>query len=85
VVKDVLPQERQVIIAHEDIPGFMQAMTMGFEVKEESLLEGIEKGEEVTFRVEKTKDSLYLTALAPVGKLAEAPPQTEPEEPTETE
>ena len=25
VVKEVLPQERQVIVAHEDIPGFMEA------------------------------------------------------------
>jgi protein SCO1 len=85
VVKGVLPQERQVIIAHEDIPGFMAAMTMGFEVKEESLLAGIARGKEVTFRVEKTKDSLYLTALAPAQEPAEAPAQTESEESVETE
>ena len=72
VVKDILPKERQVIIAHEDIPGFMEAMTMGFEVKEESLLAGRARGEAVTFTVEKTKDSLYLTTLARVGEPAEA-------------
>ncbi|MBI3302172.1 MAG: SCO family protein [Deltaproteobacteria bacterium] len=85
VVKEVLPQERQVVIAHEDIPGFMKAMTMGFEVKEDSLLEGIGKGEEVAFTIEKTKDSLYLTALAPAQESAEALPRTEPEAPTEAE
>ena len=85
VVKDVLPQERQVIIAHEDIPGFMKAMTMGFEVKEGRLLEGIARGQEVTFTVEKTQDSLYLTALARVGAPSAALPQTEPEGPAETE
>ncbi len=80
VVKDILPKERQVIIAHEAIPGFMEAMTMGFEVKEERLLEGIEKGEEVTFTVEKTQDSLYLTALAREGEPSAALLQTEPDE-----
>lgn len=85
VVKDILLKERQVIIAHEDIPGFMEAMTMGFEVKEESLLEGRERGEEVTFTVEKTKDTLYLTTLALVGESTEALAQTESEESEQTE
>ena len=80
VVKDILPKERQVIIAHEAIPGFMGAMTMGFEVKEERLLEGIARGQEVTFTVEKTQDNLYLTALAREGEPSEALLQTEPDE-----
>jgi protein SCO1/2 len=80
VVKDILPKDRQVIIAHEAIPGFMEAMTMGFEVKEERLLEGIAKDQEVTFTVEKTQDSLYLTALAREGEPSAALLQTEPDE-----
>lgn len=83
VVKDILPKERQVIIAHEAIPGFMGAMIMGFEVKEERLLEGIARGQEVTFTVEKTQDSLYLTALAREGEPSAALPQTGPDEPEE--
>ncbi len=83
VVKDILPKERQVIITHEAIPGFMDAMTMGFEVKEERLLEGIAKDQEVTFTVEKTQDSLYLTALAREGEPSAALLQTEPDEPEE--
>jgi protein SCO1/2 len=83
VVKDILPKERQVIIAHEAIPGFMGAMTMGFEVKEERLLEGIARGQEVTFTVEKTQDTLYLTALAREGEPSAALPQTGPAEPEE--
>src|SRR5262245_59228364 len=80
VIKDILPKERQVIIAHEDIPGFMQAMTMGFEVKDESLLEGRKKGEPVTFTVEKTSDTLYRSALAGVGEPTEVPSQAKAEE-----
>jgi protein SCO1 len=80
VVKDVLPQERQVIIAHEAIPGFMGAMTMGFEVKDPRLLQGIAKGQEVTFTVEKTQESLYLTALARAGEPSATLPQTQSDE-----
>jgi protein SCO1 len=80
VIKDILPKERQVIIAHEDIPGFMEAMTMGFEVKEDSLLEGRARGEEVTFTVEKTTDTLYLTTLTRVGEPPAALAQTAPQE-----
>src|SRR5262249_10249164 len=80
VVKDILPKEPQGIIAHEAMPGFMEAMTMGFEVKEERLLGGIAKGQEVTFTVEKTQDSLYLTALAREGEPSAALVQTESDE-----
>ncbi|HEV8713580.1 MAG TPA: SCO family protein [Candidatus Binatia bacterium] len=80
VVKDILPKDRQVIIAHDAIPGFMEAMTMGFEVKEERLLEGIARGQEVTFTVEKTQDSLYLTALTREGEPSAALLQTKPDE-----
>lgn len=77
VVKDIRPQARQVVIAHEAIPGFMDAMTMEFEVKEERLLEGIASGQTVTFTLEKTRDTLYLTQLRPVESPPEpaAPPQ----------
>lgn len=40
-----------VLIDHEDIPGFMDAMTMTFRVTDPALLEGIEEGSRVRFRV----------------------------------
>lgn len=40
-----------VIIDHEDIPGFMDAMTMTFPVRDPSVLEGLEQGARVKFRV----------------------------------
>ena len=40
-----------VLIDHEDIPGFMDAMTMTFPVSDPSSLEGLEVGTRVTFRV----------------------------------
>jgi len=40
-----------VLIDHQDIPGFMDAMTMTFPVSDPALLEGLEAGTRVTFRV----------------------------------
>ena len=43
--------EDHVKIEHDEIPGFMNAMTMNFEVRDPSLLQDLEPGMEVRFRV----------------------------------
>ncbi len=43
--------EDHVKIEHDEIPGFMDAMTMNFEVKDPSLLQNLESGMEVRFRL----------------------------------
>ena len=43
--------ENHVKIEHDEIPGFMNAMTMNFEVKDASLLQNLEPGMDVRFRV----------------------------------
>ena len=40
-----------VLIDHQDIPGFMDAMTMTFPVEDPALLEGLEEGDRVRFRI----------------------------------
>lgn len=72
VVKGVIADGKGVRIAHEDIPGFMQAMTMDFEVKDPALLAGVRPEDTITFTIEKTSESLYITALNRI-----APPQEE--------
>lgn len=47
VVRRVKPDSGQVVIAHEAIPGFMNAMTMPFTLKDHSVLEDVEPGDEV--------------------------------------
>lgn len=63
VVQKVVPADRRVVIAHEDIPGFMQAMTMSFEVRDLALLEKCTPGERVRFTLEKTDQTLYLVEI----------------------
>jgi protein SCO1/2 len=51
VVLDVNVEYQQVLIDHQEIEGFMPAMTMNFDVTDAALLDGIEKGQAVSFRL----------------------------------
>src|SRR3954462_1105213 len=51
VVHDVMPDKNKVTIAHEKIPGYMDAMTMSFDVKNSSELGGIKPGDQISFRM----------------------------------
>lgn len=49
VVKSIDPDKKKLSIAHDDIPGFMKAMTMPFVVNDASMLTGIAVGDSVDF------------------------------------
>ena len=49
VIVSFMAEKKFVNIAHETIPGFMNAMTMPFEVKDTTLLHGFHEGDSVTF------------------------------------
>jgi protein SCO1/2 len=51
VVKGVKQDEHQLLIAHEAIPNFMEAMTMRFNIKEDEILNGVAPGDKVTFQL----------------------------------
>jgi len=53
----------RVVIEHGDIPGVMKAMTMEFEV-DPALLEGIEPGDRVEFRIADAGGRYRVTELA---------------------
>lgn len=42
---------RTIVIHHEAIPGFMEEMTMPFDVRDPAILEGLHKGEAVRFEL----------------------------------
>lgn len=57
-VESVLREDRQLVVAHEDIEGLMPAMTMSFDVADPSVLEGLEPGQRIAFHLE-AKDDRY--------------------------
>ena len=63
-VVSVEPENREVTIDHEDIPGFMKAMTMTFNVAPGVALEGLGEGTEISFRVRERGGTYIVTEIA---------------------
>ena len=63
IVRAVLPQANVVILTHEDIPGFMGSMTMGFPVQDPQLYQGLDIGETVRFTLTGAPPNVVITAI----------------------
>lgn len=77
-VLGVKADEREVLIEHEDIKGFMPGMTMPFRVNDAALLKGIEPGDLVTATLVVRGTDAHLSALTRTGH-AELKPPAAPE------
>lgn len=55
VVREIEPDRRRARIRHEEIPGYMAAMTMPFEVRDPRELDGVNPGDKVAFRLNVTE------------------------------
>ncbi len=60
--------EDHVQIEHDAMPGFMDAMTMSFEVADPSLLEHVEPGMDVSFRVAVADRSAVIDRIEPAER-----------------
>jgi Cu/Ag efflux protein CusF len=63
-----------VVIAHEEIPHYMKAMTMSFTVKESNMLRGIEVGDSVRGVVTVKKSEIWLDSLVVVARISSSEP-----------
>jgi protein SCO1/2 len=72
VVRDVLPDEGQVVIEHEEVPGLMPAMTMSFDVPDRALLATLAPGQTIDFRIEHTEKSYRVIAATVTGAAGSA-------------
>lgn len=61
------PEAREVLVKHDDIKGFMPAMTMPYEVSNLSLLEGKAPGDLITATLEVGETKGILTAITRTG------------------
>jgi Cu/Ag efflux protein CusF len=64
VVRAVLPDMNVVVLTHEDIPGYMGPMTMGFRVQDPQLYRGLDIGDPVRFTLKGVPPNLVITAVA---------------------
>jgi protein SCO1/2 len=67
VVRRVEPERRSVVVKHDEIPGFMPAMTMPFDVKEPKELQGLKPGDRITFRMLVTTNDGWIDHIQVVG------------------
>ena len=51
VIKELKPDGKTLVVTHEEIPGFMPAMTMPFEVRDAKELAGLQAGDTITFQL----------------------------------
>lgn len=59
---------KKLIVDHESIPGFMSAMTMPYEIKDETLLSTLQPGDEITAQVTMTGAHYWLENVRVTGR-----------------
>jgi protein SCO1/2 len=63
VVREIRDGSRQVVIRHEEIPGYMAAMTMTFDVKDPGELAAVAAGDRVAFRMTVTETDGWIDRI----------------------
>ena len=53
-----VPSANQIVVNHGEIKGFMEAMTMGYQVDPPSLIEGLKQGDKVRFTIDVPKKAI---------------------------
>ena len=64
VVTSVLPERSALMVKHEEIPGFMRAMTMMFKV-DAATLRNVKKGDAITGMMSRQGDEWVLDEVRP--------------------
>jgi protein SCO1/2 len=66
-VKEVAADGRTVVIAHEAIPNYMEAMTMPFKVHDPGELTGLRPGDKISFRLKVTDTESWVEGISKSG------------------
>ena len=66
VVRAVLPDINVIVITHEEIPGYMPSMTMGFRATSPKIYETVDVGDAVRFTLQGTPPNLAVVAVEKV-------------------
>ncbi|HEX6363336.1 MAG TPA: copper-binding protein [Albitalea sp.] len=66
VVRGVMPEMGVVVLSHDDMPGYMRPMTMGFKVESPQLYEGLQVGDPVQFTLRGVPPRVRITQMQKV-------------------
>ena len=78
VLREILEQGAKARIAHEDIPGYMEAMTMLLDVRPTNELAGVQIGDQIMFRMLVTDDDGWIDHVKRTGVRIAPAESTEP-------
>lgn len=68
VVRAVLPDMQVIVITHDEIPGLMPAMTMGFRAVSPQIWESVRVGDAVRFTLRGVAPNLAIVAIDKVER-----------------
>ncbi|MBI3548872.1 MAG: copper-binding protein [Elusimicrobia bacterium] len=66
VVRNISHEGHALTVAHDDFPGFMEAMVMTFDVPDAGLTQGLKPGDKISFTIAKVDDQWPVTRIAKV-------------------
>ncbi len=76
LIKELEADGKTVRIKHEEIPGYMQAMTMPFEVRDSKELRGLKAGDVVAFRLWVTDTDGWIDQVRKIASTTNSPVTT---------
>jgi Cu/Ag efflux protein CusF len=68
VVRAMIPEIGVLVLTHEEIPGFMPAMTMGFRAASPKLYEKLEAGDRIRFTLKGIPPNVTIVEIVREGK-----------------
>ena len=71
VIRELRREKNQLIIRHDEIPGYMDAMVMPFTVRDPQLFKRVQPGDSVSFRLRVTDKEDWIETLKVTGRAAE--------------
>jgi len=78
VVEEIKPGRKVVVVKHEEIPGYMEAMTMPFDVKDPRDLALVKPGDKILFRMLVTKEEGWIDRVTVLESYSMGKPPTRP-------
>ena len=62
-IKRIRDSGKVLVIEHQEFPGFMEAMTMPFELSDPAIAAGLKEGDKVAFTIEKKENGYPISKI----------------------
>ncbi|HEY5233531.1 MAG TPA: SCO family protein [Verrucomicrobiae bacterium] len=70
VIEGLQPADKIIVIKHEAVSNYMDAMTMPFKVKDQKELDGLRRGDEISFHLHVTESESWVDQFQKIGTVS---------------